>query len=79
VAGYVRTKCLIPGTCAGILEQSMRARNQVGKEFSLGPPGYIGWGNRFLEINCWTPLKFKNTASDGSHTSCLHTVSGGFI
>ncbi len=29
-----------------------------------GPPGYIGWRNRFLGIDSWAPLLFTNTGSD---------------
>jgi hypothetical protein len=28
-----------------------------------GPPGYIGWRNRFLGIDSWASQKFKNTVS----------------
>jgi hypothetical protein len=28
-----------------------------------GPPGYIGWQNRFLGIDSWDPERFKNTGS----------------
>ncbi len=35
-----------------------------------GPPGYIGWRNRFLGINCCAPQKFKNTASAFHLVSC---------
>jgi len=45
-------------TCAGILEQSMGARNRVGKGCRTGLPGYIGWWNRFLGS-----LKYKNSGS----------------
>jgi hypothetical protein len=40
----------------------------TGKEYGCrtGPPGYIGWRNRFLEIDSWAPQKFKNTVSGGS-------------
>jgi hypothetical protein len=36
---------------AGILEQSMRARNRVGIVFCIVPPGYIGWRIRFYGID----------------------------
>jgi hypothetical protein len=52
--------------CAGILEQSLGARNQVGIGLSTcrtGPPGYILWRNRFLRIDSWAPKKVKNTVS----------------
>jgi hypothetical protein len=44
--------------CAGIFEQSMGPRNQVGIGFSYRPARlqYIGWRNRFLGINFWAPL-----------------------
>jgi hypothetical protein len=36
---------------AGVLEQSMGARNRPGIESCrTGPPGYTGWRNRFLRI-----------------------------
>ncbi len=38
------------------------ARNRVGI-CRTGPPGYIGWQNRFLGIDFWAPYKFKNTTS----------------
>ncbi len=28
-----------------------------------GPPGYIGWRNRFLGIDSWAPYTFTNTGS----------------
>ncbi len=28
-----------------------------------GPPGYIGWRNRFLEIDSWAPQTFTNSSS----------------
>ncbi len=35
--------------CAGILGQSMGAKNS----YRIVPPGYIGWRNRFLGIDSW--------------------------
>ncbi len=41
---------------AGILEQSMGARNLVGIVLSYRPAwGYIGWRNPFLGIDYWAP------------------------
>jgi hypothetical protein len=37
----------------GIFEQSMGSRNQLGIGSRTGPPGYIGWRNRFLRIEFW--------------------------
>jgi hypothetical protein len=45
---------------AGILEQSLGARNRVG----LGLSCYIGWRNKFLGIDSSAPYKFKNTVSE---------------
>ncbi len=47
--------------CAGILEQSVGARNRVGKGLSYRPAmlGYIVWRNRFLGTDSWAPLNFK--------------------
>ncbi len=28
-----------------------------------GPPGYIGWRNRFLGIDSWAPYTFTNKGS----------------
>jgi hypothetical protein len=42
------TSCHL-GSCAGILEPSMEARQGC----RTGPPGYIGWRNRFLGIDSW--------------------------
>ncbi len=36
----------------------------------IGPPGYIGWRNRFLGIDSWASYMFKNTAS------VLHVLAG---
>ncbi len=39
---------------AGILEQSLGARNRVGKGFVVtAPAGYIDWRNRCLGIDSW--------------------------
>jgi hypothetical protein len=35
--------------------QFMGARNRVGIRLSYGPPGYIGWRNRYLRIDSWAP------------------------
>jgi hypothetical protein len=48
---YVQRHCLQFNAefIAGILEQSMGARNRVGIGLSYtGLPGYIGWRNQFL-------------------------------
>ncbi len=56
--------------CAGILEQSMGARNRVGIGLSYRPARLhvhtVGWRNQFLGIDSWAPYKFKNTASGDS-------------
>jgi hypothetical protein len=51
---------------AGILEQSMGARNREGYGCRTGPPGYIGWRagttTRFLLNSfgpAWIVLKFQ--------------------
>jgi hypothetical protein len=31
--------------------------------YRTGPPGYIGWRNRFLGIDSWAPCTFTNTGS----------------
>jgi hypothetical protein len=51
----------------GILEQSMGARNRVGKwllSCPATPPGYIVWRNQLLGIDSWARLKFKNIFSE---------------
>ncbi len=40
---------------AGILQQSMGARNRVGIGLSYRPAFNIGWRNRFLVIDSWAP------------------------
>jgi hypothetical protein len=42
-------------SCAGILEQSMGARNRVGIGLLYWPARLhsVGWGNRFLRIDPW--------------------------
>ncbi len=45
---------------AGILEQSMGLGTEYSKmDCRTGPPGYIGWRNRFLCV----PEKFQNAIS----------------
>jgi hypothetical protein len=46
------TVLLLIGFSAGILEQSMGARNRVGIGLSYrpGPPGYIGWRIDSLKV-----------------------------
>jgi hypothetical protein len=51
-------------SCAGILEQSLGARNRVGKglhklaeKLKNTVSGFIGWRNRCLEIGSWAPSK----------------------
>jgi hypothetical protein len=41
--------------CAGILEQSMGARNREGIELSTGAPAYISCQNRIRRIVCCAP------------------------
>ncbi len=31
--------------------------------YRTGPPGYIGWRNRFFEIDSWAPWTFTNSGS----------------
>jgi hypothetical protein len=45
--------------CAGILEQSMWARNRVGIGLSYRPARLHSWRNPFLGIDSWAPEKFK--------------------
>jgi hypothetical protein len=38
-----------------ILEQSMGARNRVGMGCRTGPPGHMGWRNRFVGFDYQAP------------------------
>jgi hypothetical protein len=57
--------------CAGILEQSMGARNRIGIGSLYRPARLHSWRNRFLAIDSWAPLKFKNTVSGYLPVPCL--------
>ncbi len=56
--GVRMNDCVLPVpavTSAGILEQSMGARNRVGIGLSYWPASCTGWQNRFLGIDSWAP------------------------
>ncbi len=41
-----------------------------------GPPGYIGWWNRFLGIESWAPLTFTNSGYTGKQGAEKSGTSG---
>jgi hypothetical protein len=45
--------------------------------FRTGPPRYIRWRNRLLEIDSWAPYTFTNTGS-GSFTQSLPAADLGY-
>jgi hypothetical protein len=54
---FVKPRTELPyETSAGLLEQSVGARNRIEISLSYRPAGlHIGWRNRFLGIYPWAP------------------------